>query len=316
MNPSRLAPHFPMKTPLLRFLPLLLALTLPAAATMKVVSGRIDELPAFPSKLIDTRTVYVWMPDGYTPEKKYAVLYMHDGQMLFDPAVTWNKQSWHVDRIAGELLKAGKLRDFIVVGVPSISAIRFAEYYPQKAYEAMPAELRKAQVDSLLKGTPLADRYLKFLVTELKPYIDSHYSTLTGPADTFLMGSSMGGLISLYGMCEYPDVFGAVACLSTHTPMADPTKLDERSESEGPAYFRAYVKAHLPPAATHRLYMDHGDGTLDKFYGPYQLKLDAVIRECGYTAANFDTRVFPGTDHSEVSWSARLDIPLTFLLGK
>jgi enterochelin esterase-like enzyme len=235
--------------------------------------------------------------------------------MLFDPSMTWNHQSWGVDTTVTALRAKGRIRDCIVVGVANIPPRRFAEYYPQRAYEAMPAELRKAQVDTLLKMPPLADRYLKFLVTELKPYVDAHYATLPGRDSTFIMGSSMGGLISLYALCEYPDVFGGAACLSTHTPMVDPTTLDEHSESDGPAYFRDYVRAHLPPAATHRLYMDYGDQTFDKFYPPYQRKLDEVLRAGGYSEANWVTKYFPGENHSETAWAARLHIPLEFLLG-
>ncbi|HRJ16216.1 MAG TPA: alpha/beta hydrolase-fold protein, partial [Saprospiraceae bacterium] len=87
------------------------------AQTPAVSAGRIERHEQFPSQFVSARNVDVWLPEGYSPRKKYAVLYMHDGQMLFDGAGTWNKQEWQVDEIAGKLLAEGKIRDCIVVGI-------------------------------------------------------------------------------------------------------------------------------------------------------------------------------------------------------
>lgn len=126
-----------------------------------------------------------------------------------------------------------------------------------------------------------ADSYLKFIVNELKPYIDKNFSTNKGREHTFLMGSSMGGLISLYGLCEYPDVFGGAACLSMHTLMVTSKLMNIRNtEIAAPAFCR-YLEEKLPEANRSKIYIDYGDKTLDSYYAPYQQKIDDVLRRKG-----------------------------------
>jgi enterochelin esterase-like enzyme len=97
----------------------------------KVTSGSIKRFENFTSKYVAARNIDVWLPDGYSPEKKFAVLYMHDGQMLFDSTNTWNKQAWEVDDVAGELIAENKTEAFIVVGVWNNGAYRHSEYFPE-----------------------------------------------------------------------------------------------------------------------------------------------------------------------------------------
>jgi len=300
----------------IRLLLLALAVAAGASGFGAVASGRLEQVEHFRSQFVDERTVSVWLPDGFSPAKKYAVLYMHDGQMLFDAAATWNHQEWGVDETMGALLATARIRDCIVVGVANIAAKRHAEYFPQRVFEAIAAPARERLTAQQLHGEPLADRYLKFLVTELKPYIDAHYPTVAGPGGTFVMGSSMGGLISLYAICEYPGVFGGAACLSTHTPLASFELIDEHTDADIASQLRDYLREHLPAPGSHRIYFDYGTGELDRYYPPYQQKVDDVMRAKGYTAANWVTREFPGEPHSEVAWSKRLKIPLLFLLGR
>ncbi|MCB1601302.1 MAG: alpha/beta hydrolase [Xanthomonadales bacterium] len=281
----------------------------------QVSSGRIERLDPIESDLIPSRPVDVWLPPGYPSAAPYAVLYMHDGQMLFDGAHTWNGQEWRADEVASELIRSGKTRPFIIVGVWNIPAMRHSELYPEKAFErlsvAKQAELyRIDRGDELLFGRPVdSDDYLRFLVTEVKPRIDARYAVDGSPANTVVMGSSMGGLISLYAVSEYPEVFGAAACLSTHwvgTLVGDDTEVQQ-------AFF-AYFDAQLPSPATHRIYFDHGDQTLDAWYPPLQQRADALMRRHGYDRSNWLTLYYPGTDHSENAWSARLQVPMQFLL--
>ena len=171
----------------------------------EVSLGKIQHIENFPSKYVDARNIDVWMPEGYSVSEKYAVLYMHDGQMLYDAATTWNKQSWEVDEVAGKLIREGKAKKFIVVGIWNNGSKRRPEYFPQKPYEnllptqkdTITAQLQKAG-RTKEKFQPISDLYLKFLVTELKPYIDNHFSTLKNRENTVIAGSSMGGLISMY----------------------------------------------------------------------------------------------------------------------
>ena len=283
-----------------------------------VASGTLRRYEKMPSKFVDARNVDVWLPDRYNPTKKYAVLYMHDGQMLFDSTTTWNKQEWGVDETVGKLLENNKIMDCIVVGIWNAGPFRHADYFPQKPFESLP----KRQQESIYAATrngkqPLfaapiqSDKYLKFLVQELKPFIDSHFATHPDQANTFVAGSSMGGLISMYALCEYPAVFGGAACLSTHWPGLLATQ-----NNPVPAAFLRYLATHLPPPQTHKLYFDYGTETLDSLYAPYQKQADAILERKGYSAKNWVTRAFPGDSHSEQSWRKRLAIPVEFLLGK
>jgi len=283
----------------------------------KVSCGTIKRLENFPSKFVDARNVDVWLPEGYSASKKYAVLYMHDGQMLFDSTTTWNKTEWGVDETMCKLLFSKKIRDCIVVGIWNTNK-RHPEYFPQKAFygmsEANQQTILAVGADKnapLLGRGPVSDNYLKFLVFELKPFIDAQFSTLTDQQNTFIAGSSMGGLISMYAICEYPGVFGGAACLSTHWPGIFTTV-----DNPVPAAFIDYLKTHLPSPQNHKIYFDYGSKTLDAQYKPYQLQADSIMMADGYTEANWVTREFPGADHSEKSWNRRLGIPLLFLLGK
>jgi hypothetical protein len=289
------------------------------AAIPEVSSGTVVRIDSFPAVRIKPRTVDIWLPEGYPANGPYAVCYFQDGQMLFDSSLTWNRQEWGVDETFGRLTAAGKIRPCIVVGIFNGGARRHAEYFPQKPFESLPASFRDSLYDmhrpegaSIFSGTEVcSDEYLKFLVYELKPYVDSVYRTDPSRSATFVAGSSMGGLISLYAMCEYPGVFGGAACLSTHWP-----GIFSVVDNPVPATFMDYMYTSLPSPADHLLYFDRGDRTLDELYEPYQSVADAVVRARGYTDATFLSKVFPGADHSERSWSARLDQPVLFLLGK
>ncbi|WP_426667034.1 alpha/beta hydrolase [Mucilaginibacter sp. McL0603] len=284
----------------------------------KVTCGSIKRLDNFPSKFVDARNVDVWLPEGYSPGKKYNVLYMHDGQALFDSTLMWNKQEWGADEVLCKLLAEKKIKDCIVVGIWNTGVKRFPEYFPQKAFYSMNQEgQQKILAIGRDKGTPLigtgpfSDNYLKFLVTELKPYIDAHFSTMHDQQHTFIAGSSMGGLISMYAICEYPKVFGGAACMSTHWPGIFTTV-----DNPIPEAFLQYLKTHLPSPKNHKIYFDYGSETLDAMYKPYQLQADTIMRAAGYTEINWITREYPGADHSERSWHKRLDVPVMFLLGK
>ncbi|MBT8267152.1 MAG: esterase, partial [Bacteroidia bacterium] len=103
-----------------------------------ISSGQLFRIQKFPSEFIEDRAVDIWLPDGYSQDQKYAVLYMHDGQMLFDSTSTWNKQEWQVDEVASKLMKSNKVQEFIVVAPHNISEIRHSDYFPQKPFESLP----------------------------------------------------------------------------------------------------------------------------------------------------------------------------------
>lgn len=297
-----------MKT---KFLLMALALLLCqyAFARQTVSSGKLVEYPGFQSSIVVSRDVFVWLPSDYSSKKKYDVLYMHDGQMLFDANSTWNKQEWGIDEVVGLLLKEKRIRPCIVVGVASIPETRYGDYFPQKTLEYLPDNAVPTDVKFN------ADDYLRFLVEEVKPFIDKKYSTNKGVEHTFVMGSSMGGLISLYAICEYPEVFGGAACMSTHVPMILSSDMSKEKVDQWSAAFRNYLDEHLPKANSRLIYMDRGDATLDAYYPPYQDKLDSLMTSKGWKAPVWISKVFHGAGHLETDWNKRLDNPLTFLLG-
>lgn len=284
-----------------------------APAVARVTVGKLERLALPPSRFIAPRPVEVWLPDGYAEKaragQRFQVLYMHDGQMLFDPSTTWNRTAWNVHETLACLMREGKVLDTIVVGVFNIDRNRYVEYFPQKFLDEMTPEVRATFLREGLKNSPKADDYLRFLVQELKPFVDAKYATRTDAAGTFVMGSSMGGLISVYAMSEYPQVFGGAAGLSTHWP-----GLGKPNAALPLAAFN-YLNRKLPVPQGHKLYQDHGGVGLDALYAPYQAFVDQIVRDRGYTEANYLSKVYPHDDHNEKAWAARLELPLVFLLG-
>ena len=294
----------------------LLISSLSIAQNYTVTKGTLKVYNDFRSEFVDNRTVAVWLPDGYNKNQKYAVLYLNNGQMLFDANRTWNKQSWEVDEVFGKLLSEKKIKDCIVVGVWNNGDYRHSEYFPEKMIKDIPEKTRKIVVEEQLMKKPRADNYLIFLSSELKPWIDKNFSTRTISDTTFIGGSSMGGLLSLYAICEYPNIFGGAICMSTHLPMTKNEKLAMVVESDLASKFRDYLQLHLPNPENHKIYMDYGDQTLDQYYKFFQEKVDVVLKAKRFTSKNWTTKFFPGDDHSEKSWSARLQIPVEFMLKR
>ena len=276
-----------------RMLPVFLRWAYAVNAPAVHATGHVDSYQDVPSAYAAARNIDVWLPPSYAthPRRRYPVLYMHDGQNLFDPSMSFTGIDWDVDGTMTKLIDAHRVREAIVVAI-SNTPLRGNEYMPAKA--ASPEQ----------RAYVLSEGYLRFIVDELKPAIDATYRTKPARDDTLVMGASMGGLISAYAMSEYPDVFGAAGGLSTHWPANDGAVID-------------YLATHLPARRTHRIYFDHGTATLDASYAPYQQRVDAILRGAGWREGReFMSREFPGAEHNERAWRDRLDVPLQFLLGR
>jgi enterochelin esterase-like enzyme len=306
---------------------LLVALTLVFATTpamagdplgpVHVSAGTIVDLGVLKSKYANPRRVVVWLPPGYKQHgPKYAVLYMHDGQNLFDKATAGYGMEWEIDEHLSQLIAEKKVRPTIVVGIWNTPK-RLQEYVPSKAFNGLPPEYRE-KVRALYGGDPLSDGYLKFIVRELRPLIDKRFNVKSDRANTVVMGSSMGSLISLYAIDEYPQIFGGAAMMSTHWPLfmtPDGKSVGDAEYEVVSSAFERYLAPSLPDPRTHKLYFDHGSETLDAIYKRYQDRVDAVVARRGYKqGVNWLTRSFPGQKHNEISWASRVDVPLQFLL--
>ena len=244
---------------------------------------------------------------------------MFDGQMLFDAHITWNHESWHAARTAARLIAAGKTRPFIIVGIWN-NSLRWSEYYPQKPWEMLtPSQRRKIFAEryyghQLFKVAPFSDAFLRFLTQELRPAIDGRFAVDPHRNATFVMGSSMGGLLAWYAMAEYPKIFGGAACLSTHWPGASLPMKPQVHNASTTAFVR-FIRYHFPSPAHHRIYFDHGTRTLDAAYGPAQRRVNRALRAEGWIGHHFESLIFAGADHSENAWAARLAVPMKFLLA-
>jgi len=273
------------------------------ASRSSTLIGTLDRHVAVASSFVEPRNVGVWLPPEYDPSpgRRYATIYAHDGQNLFEPPNAFGGVDWGLDATLSCLIRQGQVRQTIVVGIWN-TAERWREYMPQKPLEGPTRSADRDRFAEQNGGQPLSDGYLRFIVEELKPWIDANYPTLPGRESTYLIGSSMGGLISLYALCEYPHRFGAAACLSTHWPAGEGLMID-------------YLRHALPAPGVHRIYFDYGTETLDAGYEVWQRQADQIMRTAGYrTGVDWITSKFVGAEHSERAWRDRLHLPLRFLL--
>jgi predicted alpha/beta superfamily hydrolase len=231
---------------------------------------------------IKPRDVVVWLPPSYeASEKRYPVLYVHDGQNAFDPTTSFLGVDWQIDEVADRLIREGKMREIIVVGISNTD------------------ERRQDYSD-----TPKGRAYMRFIVEKLKLFIDREYRTLPAREHTGVMGSSMGGLISFLLVWNYPEVFSKAACLSPAFVYLnhDATLLVEKYDG---------------PGKNVRIYMDNGGVGLESQLQPGCEKMLAALQAKGFTLG--DNLVWfrdPEAEHNERAWSKRVWRPLIFLFGE
>lgn len=289
----------------------------------QVSSGRVERLSLFPSRYIDPRHVDVWLPDGYNDQTRHPVLYMHDGQAVFDGASAMSKTGWHIDQAIAAWAAQHQALAPIVVAVWSHDRLRHAEYFPQpmldqlsapareRAWQQVPLLMRPFAGELVKEGRSRSEDYLKFLVEELKPTIDQRYATRVDRDHTLIMGSSMGGLISVHALLSYPQTFAAAAALSTHW-----IGLFEQNDEISDAALAWLGKALPQDPALLRLYLDRGTIELDAHYEHAQQQVDTLLRSRGFVAPQVISRVIEGAGHNERDWAKRVFSPLTFLLDK
>lgn len=279
------------------------------------IIGEVQRYATFPSEFVGPHIVDVWLPKDYNEAKKYAVVYMHDGQNLFDPAATNKKLEMMADETITNLVADGTIKEAIVVGVHSNGRKRHDEYFPKKPFEKLPQKdqdsLKKIAKAFNMEIELSSDNYLKFIVDELKPFVDNTYKTNTDRDNTYISGSSMGGLISMYAVCEYPETFGGAICMSTHWPGVLPT-----ATNPIPSKFFEYMKNNVPAPGNHKFYFSFGTKGMDRFYVKFEEEVNQVFLEKGYSTENFINFKEEGGNHTEAYWNKRLPEALQMMLQK
>jgi predicted alpha/beta superfamily hydrolase len=245
--------------------------------------------PRFPSShLAHERDVVVYLPPGYdAADTPCPVLYMHDGQNLFEPDTAHVPgQHWRLGETADALIAAGTIPPLIVVGVANTGAQRIHEYTPTG--------------DARLGGGR-ADQYGRFLAEELKPFIDTTYRTRTGPGFTGLGGSSLGGLATLHIGLRRPDVFGALAVMS-------PSVWWDRR-----VILRTVRAARPKPDL--RLWVDMGTKEGRRALDDARLLKAALVGSGWVIGRDLHYAEYEGGTHSEGAWADRSGAMLTWLFS-
>lgn len=261
-----------------------------------------------PYKGIQGRAVDVWLP-RIQSTGPLALVLAQDGQNIFDPATAYGGQSWEMHLTMQRLLDSGRVVPALVVGIWN-SPDRFNEYLPMPAYQGLPAA-DKAQLHAERFAEPLSDVYVEWVAQVLLPFLTTNYPISTQASDRFLIGSSMGGLISAYLLARLPEHFGGAMCVSTHWPL----RLTENDLNYSAPY-RTWLLAQAAILQHKKLYMDHGDLTLDSFYAPHQQAFDAAWQAKTAHPENYLSLSFSPAAHDEASWRKRLSHPFLFMLGR
>ena len=242
------------------------------------IVGKVEYHRKFYSKILNNRRdIIVWLPPSYKKEihRRYPVLYMQDGQNVVDPKTAYIGIDWQIDETATRLIKSGDLQEIIIVGIYNTPE-RLEEY------------------SDSVKGK----NYMKFMVEQLKPFIDKYYRTLNGEEYTAVMGSSMGGLISFLLAWNYPDVFGKAACMSSSFYYEGDKAIN-------------MVKNYTGEKKKIKIYIDHGEDGL-----PRGQKMFCELTQKGYLiGTDIDYYYSPGADHTESEWAKRIERPLLFFFG-
>jgi len=247
------------------------------------ITGNVRYHKNFEGRRVLPRDIIVWLPPSYgsLADKYYPVLYMQDGQNVFDPSTSSFGIDWQIDEVADSLIKANSIQDIIFVGIYN-TAERGLEY----------------------SNTKFGHTYINFIIEELKPFIDKCYRTLPDKNNTAICGSSTGGLISFMILWEYPDIFSKAACLS---PAFKIQKID----------YIAPVMNYLGAKKNIKIYIDNGGIGLEEELQPGIDEMIAALKEKGFVEDS-DLLYFKDSsaEHNESAWAKRVYRFLEFLFPK
>lgn len=294
----------------------LIAALLAAPVLARPDGGRFLEYEHVAAAGLPEQRLTIWLPPGYDRgNRRYPVLYMHDGHNLFDPAKSNFNKVWAADKAMLAAMKSGKVAPHIIVGIWAPGKDRYRQYLPQSLYQAASGAPRAA-MDAMTGGPVVSEAYLDWLAGPLKQWVDASFRTRAGRDDTVIIGSSMGGLMSCYAFLERPQTYGRAGCVSSHWPAADPRAVGE-ANPELIALWDGWFAARLGQADGRRVWMDHGTATLDAFYAPYQQAIDARMAASGWQRGrDWESKVYQGAEHEENAWARRLPEVFGWLLRK
>jgi predicted alpha/beta superfamily hydrolase len=260
----------------------------PQPGTEHTLTGDVRTHEAFHSRYLEhDRTIIVYLPPGYDAQSadRYPVLYLHDGQNVFDRATSIGEE-WHVDEAAQSLILTGEIDPLIVVGIYNTGVHRIDEYTPTPSADG---------------GGHAAD-YGRMLVEELKPFIDATYQTLPSAASTAIGGSSLGGLLTMHLGLRYPTAFSRLAVLSPSVWWDDREILRE-------------VEA-LPAKLPMRIWLDAGTAEGEQVIADARALRDALVAKGWVVGEDLAYLEAEGGEHNEQSWAARIDAVLKFLFPR
>lgn len=261
------------------------------------VTGQL-QLHAFHSATLgNQRTVRVWLPPGYFDKTKklqrYSVLYMHDGQNVFDQATASFGVEWGADETATSLIKEGVIEPLIIVGIDNAGGERTLEYNPS----ALESQGRAAY----------GDKYITMLTAELMPFVDALYRTKSGPEHTGIGGSSYGGNITLLAIMTRPDTFGR-AIIESPAPWVADDALFKIAEAHDDWPERIFLAVGDDEIA--------GGGTPPEVWVREMRRLEKLLQGKGLDEDRLMTMVVKDAKHNEAAWAERLPAAMRFLFGE
>jgi predicted alpha/beta superfamily hydrolase len=257
------------------------------------LTGNIQEHPGFRSKIFaNRRDVLVYLPHGYErlSRQRYPVLYLQDGQNVFDAATAFSHVEWGADETAQRLIPKNLIEPLIIVAVANTGEERIHEYAPSRGVIDESAKRKK-------RSRGMGRQYARFLVEELKPYIDRRYRTKTEPEFTGLGGSSLGGLLTLSVGLWRPDVFHRLIVMSPSVWWDNQVIVKMVEE--------------LPEKLPLRIWLD--TGTHEPGWERARTLREALIEKGWRLYDDLQYLEIEGADHSERAWAARVDPALRFM---
>jgi predicted alpha/beta superfamily hydrolase len=256
-------------------------------------TGTIQAHPAFPARIVAPRDVHVYLPPGYERQitARYPVLYLQDGQNVFEAGDMG--AGWRVNETADALIEADQIEPLIVVAVANTSARR--DEYTPTAIEWTVAD------GSISKGGGKANLYGRFLIEELRPFIDRTYRTRGGAASTALGGASLGGLVSVWLALQHPELFGGVLAVSPTVWWDNSVVLTKI--------------AALPRTAPVRFWVDIGTLEGENAVSGARRLRDALVAKGWRPGTDLEYVEQEGGRHDEISWGSRVEGMLSFLYG-